>query len=143
MTLPQAACLLIVAKTGRILTVTRRNSDIFGLPGGKVDPGETPFMTAKRETLEETGLMIVRIVEPLLYRGECEAGADGKAFDCSTFLIEANLEFELEPVERGIIPAWHSWDELLAQPVFTKYNTAVFERYMDHVASKNHPEIML
>lgn len=41
---------------GRILLVKRADDGTWGLPGGFVDPGESPEETAVRETREETGL---------------------------------------------------------------------------------------
>lgn len=43
---------------GDILMVSRKNSRDFGLPGGKVDPGEDLFEACIREVFEETGLDI-------------------------------------------------------------------------------------
>lgn len=129
MNLPKAACLLFVAPTGRLLTVTRRNSEVFSLPGGKVDEGETPFEAACRETREETGLEVETC--HFLYRGECEAGADGKAFNCYTFLVLTQDESPVSTIETGIVPSWRAWDELLSQPVFTAYNRAIHDRYTE------------
>lgn len=54
----EAACVLIMTTNGKILMVTRKESDKLGLPGGKVDPGETPAEAAARELEEETGMII-------------------------------------------------------------------------------------
>jgi len=44
---------------GRVLLVEQNYGHrFFGLPGGKVEPGETPREAAVRETAEETGLVV-------------------------------------------------------------------------------------
>jgi ADP-ribose pyrophosphatase YjhB (NUDIX family) len=43
---------------GRILLHRRSDFDVWGLPGGVLEPGESPSSCAIRETLEETGLRI-------------------------------------------------------------------------------------
>jgi len=40
---------------GEVLTVRKKNTARFMLPGGKPDPGETPAETAVRECAEELG----------------------------------------------------------------------------------------
>lgn len=50
-----AVCVLL-EKDGKFLSVSRKNDPTdFGLPGGKLDFGETLIQCAKREVLEETG----------------------------------------------------------------------------------------
>lgn len=50
------ACLLDEA--GRVLTVRKRGTQAFMLPGGKIEAGETPQQAVERELLEELGLRI-------------------------------------------------------------------------------------
>lgn len=40
----------------RLLTVRKAGTQRFQLPGGKIDPGETPWQAAVREVSEEIGL---------------------------------------------------------------------------------------
>jgi 8-oxo-dGTP diphosphatase len=43
----------------RMLMVTARNRDVLYLPGGKVDPGESPADAVARETREEVAVELV------------------------------------------------------------------------------------
>jgi 8-oxo-dGTP diphosphatase len=52
---------------GRLLLIRRGHAPsrgLWSLPGGRVEPGETPAQAVEREVLEETGL-IVRAGEPV------------------------------------------------------------------------------
>jgi ADP-ribose pyrophosphatase YjhB (NUDIX family) len=46
---------LIYGSDGRILLCHRRDVDVWNLPGGQVEHGESPWQAAIRETREETG----------------------------------------------------------------------------------------
>lgn len=52
------AAVLVVDDQDRLLLMKRSDSGCWGLPGGVAEPGEVVENTAKRETLEETGLHI-------------------------------------------------------------------------------------
>lgn len=58
-----AVAALIAGPSGRVLIVrTHKWSGLWGVPGGKVDYGETLLTALKREMLEEVGLEIRDVV---------------------------------------------------------------------------------
>jgi mutator protein MutT len=59
----RVAVVCLVDRQGRILMQHRdanakTSPNQWGLPGGKIEPGETPDAAARREVLEETGLAV-------------------------------------------------------------------------------------
>lgn len=60
---PYVAVIVIFRKDGKIAFVLRQNTDwmngYYGLPGGKVDSGESITQAAIREAKEETGVTIL------------------------------------------------------------------------------------
>src|SRR6201995_3504860 len=56
---PGSAVMMAVDEKKRILLVKQfrlpAETDLWELPAGRIDPGETPLQTAKRELIEETG----------------------------------------------------------------------------------------
>ena len=53
-----SADVVILDEQGRILLVHRKDDQTWSLPGGTVEKAETPDQAARREVLEETGLVI-------------------------------------------------------------------------------------
>ncbi|MCQ2555607.1 MAG: NUDIX hydrolase [Clostridia bacterium] len=53
------ACMIALTKTGKMLMVRQYRKaagrDVFEIPAGKIEKGEDPAVTAKRELKEETG----------------------------------------------------------------------------------------
>ena len=52
------ATALILDENERLLMLRRTDNGCWGVPGGAMEPGESLEDTVKRETREETGLMI-------------------------------------------------------------------------------------
>ena len=67
------AAVVIRDEDGRILVVRKSGTAKFMLPGGKIEPGESPDRTAVREAHEELGVTLD--VERLVRLGEWTAPA--------------------------------------------------------------------
>ena len=113
-----AACCLIMTDDGLVLAVSRKNDPTaFGLPGGKVDPGETPDQAAARELQEETGL-IATALHPVFVHQE----DDG--FVTHTYACE--VEGQINTPESGVI-RWVKPEVLFAGP-FGSYNQRLWKK---------------
>ena len=104
-TRPFLAVSATIYRAGRVLLVRRARApgrDLFSLPGGVVEAGETLAEAVAREVMEETGLM----VEPVQLAGHREVilrDADGRverhfvilSFACRWIAGEAGLSDEV------------------------------------------------
>lgn len=113
-----AACCLILSDDGKVLAVSRRDDPTaFGMPGGKVDPGETPEQAAARELQEETGLTASNLRKVFVHKE-----ADG--FTTHTFACE--VSGEIDTPESGVI-RWVTPDVLFNGP-FGSYNRRLWKK---------------
>ena len=116
------AAMALVFKNGKILSVSRKNdhSDM-GLPGGKLDPGETFEAAAIRETEEETGLR-VKVICHVFDR--VDDGFLGKTFFC--VLEDSGAEFVIN--ESGRVD-WVDWYDVF-NGSFGEYNRNLYSHLL-------------
>ena len=111
-----AAGAVITDAAGRVLLVLRGHEPHAGrwsIPGGHVEPGETPAQAAAREVLEETGLT-VRILREL---GVVELRwGGGVVFEAHDFLAEV-VSGELRAADDAADAAWFTPGELATLPL--------------------------
>ncbi len=118
--LKRAACVLIVGADGTVLAVSRRDDPtMWGLPGGKTDPGETPEEAAGREVLEETGLVVHNLKHIFTREG------DGDGYTTYTFTATATGDIGTD--EEGLV-RWVTIDVLCSPETspFARYNQRLF-----------------
>lgn len=122
-----AAVALIFNRVGKILSVSRKhNHNDKGLPGGKLDEGETFEEAIIREVFEETGLHI-KVIE-LIYDTEDrqDSNREVKTFLCEITDEEIPTEFSnLDEKETGKVE-WVSWEELISGSSFGEYNRSLY-----------------
>ena len=114
------AALALIINNNLILGVSRKdNHEQFGLPGGKVEIGESLEDAVKRELFEETGI-VAESLKLIFVRTEND-------FICSTFLVEEFKKQE-EPKEKGLVK-WITWQTLFDGP-FGEYNKQLYKSFI-------------
>lgn len=119
------AAAVVILNDDRVLGVSRKNDPTdMGLPGGKLELGETYEEGAIRETLEETGLQ-VEIITQLFMR------IDGDTI-CRTFLAkQVDSTAQIATTEAGRVD-WITWEELF-RGTFGEYNRSLYDFIKDKI----------
>lgn len=114
----------LIRENGRILSVSRKtNPEDLGLPGGKVDPGQTPEQALAAEVQQETGL-IVTAYRVVFEDNDRVEGSTPKP--CRTYEILA-WTGRIQTEETGVV-AWVKPGDLLTPKCsFRDYNRKLFE----------------
>lgn len=123
-----AVCALIESEDGLVLGVSRKDDPTkFGLPGGKVEKGETSMEAMFRELREETGISMVSSAKHVF------------AFRCGEFLVDTwrvvpDFNYcEIRQPSEGLVK-WCTWQELFDGP-FGGYNFNL-KTYLDSMEKK-------
>ena len=120
----QAACVLIFNTEGQVVLTTRRGLSEVGMPGGKVDFGETLEQAAIREVLEETGIDLSNVGLFKILTEVCKGEVDYET-TCFLATFSGVIPGGKEP---GIESYWGDKSELIENSPFAEYNRKVFEK---------------
>jgi len=113
----------------RLLCVWNHRYNGWAMPGGKVEPGESPQDAQKRELEEETGMLTERA--HLLYCGPHDIQAEvirreGRAAVVYVFAVTAFGE--PREMEEGCPVAWMTTQAFLAQSPFKSFYEPVLDK---------------
>lgn len=121
----------VVEEGSRLLSIRRRDTGAWQLPGGILERDEGPLQAVRREVLEETGVL----VEPELLTGVYKnmiLGVVSLVFRCHV------VGGEPRPTEEATEVAWLTLDEIVQQMV-----EAFAVRLQDAVAAEPKPCVRL
>ncbi|MFZ2098916.1 MAG: NUDIX domain-containing protein [Anaerolineales bacterium] len=120
---PRAAIILILRNEIALIERYRAGKHYFVFPGGKIKAHETPAITAKREALEELGLVlsIGSMVAEVWYMGSPQyyflAEQVSGHFGHGT---GSEMDSQPESEKGSHLPVWMPVDELPDRPVLPK-----------------------
>jgi 8-oxo-dGTP pyrophosphatase MutT (NUDIX family) len=105
---------LVVGPRGMVLH-RHRVLGIWLQPGGHIDPGETPWDAAVRETVEETGLTVTHPGGvPQLAHVDVHPGPRGHTHLDLRYLLDGGEADPTPPPDESQDVAWFTWDQALA-----------------------------
>jgi 8-oxo-dGTP pyrophosphatase MutT (NUDIX family) len=126
------AAVMVILNDGKLLSVTRKgydgddpkNNAQVGLPGGKVDYGETYLDAALRETFEETNVRLNQNQVVFLDKQVVKAAED---FLVCTFVTNETVE-DAKQREPELFLNWLTPQEFLARSHAPEHIISIFDK---------------
>lgn len=116
-----AVQLYFQSNDGKVLGVSRRNDHgDFGLPGGKVDKGETPILALIREVKEETGIDLKEEYIKPIYEGLTRSGKISRTYSYNVGIEALNFTEGIHE-DNGGLAKFITWSDLIGGS-FAIYN---------------------
>lgn len=109
-----------------VVVSTRANENQYGIPGGKVDEGETAIQAAIREAYEETG---VRVTEEQLYHCFEEPS---RTFTMAIFVMNTPIETIPGGIETGITAKFGNFEDLAVNSPYAEFNKRMLKAIAEH-----------
>ena len=141
---PDVTVATLVVRDGKLLMVEEdvRGRRVLNQPAGHLEPDESLFEAACRETLEETGweVRLTAFVGAYQWKAPDEsAGGSGRHYLRMAFAAEPVRHFPERSLDEGIVQAlWLSPEELFAQQQRHR-SPLVWRAVEDFLAGRRHP----
>lgn len=121
-----AGIFLFNSQAKPVLVTIRANDSQFGLPGGKLDDGETFLDAALRETYEETGVQLTADDVYEVFNGMCDE------YTMTTFAARFPVDQLPGGPEVGVRALYGTMDDLVNASPYSAYNRQFLDALLTH-----------
>jgi 8-oxo-dGTP pyrophosphatase MutT (NUDIX family) len=126
---------VVVGRRGTVLHLHKRLHR-WMQPGGHIDPGESPWDAARRESEEETGLAATHPdAGPRLLHVDVHEAAEGHTHLDMRYLLLAPDEDPSPPPGESPEARWYTWDEALTVADAALYGALEVARHQPEVGA--------